>query len=55
MQKRASPISNYAWPGMWWLRWISGISANPAIGYTSDLLVAAGGSVFYPSFGTMRR
>src|SRR3712207_214417 len=28
----------------------SGISANPAIGYTSDLLVAAGGSVILSEF-----
>ena len=31
-------------------RWFSGISANPAVGYCADLLVALGGKVLLAEF-----
>jgi altronate hydrolase len=35
---------------MWWFGWFSGISANPAIGHTADLLVALGANVMIAEF-----
>src|ERR1700750_553909 len=35
---------------MWWQRWFQRISANPAVGYTSDLVVALGGKILLAEF-----
>jgi altronate hydrolase len=39
-----------SWCKMWWFGWFSGISANPAIGHTADLLVALGANVMIAEF-----